>query len=148
MTLPVVIIDTREQEPLAFDPGRVAVVRRALPAGDYSVEGIEEIVAVERKTVEDLVKTVINDRERFARELDRLAGYSAACVVVEGSLSDILDANYRCGAHPSSVLGAIMAIIVDRGIPVCFTGDRQSARVFIEAYLLRCNRKLGTRCPA
>jgi len=145
---PVVIIaDTREQEPYAFGSACVVTVRRALAAGDYSVEGLEEIVAVERKTVEDFVKTVIRERERFDRELEKLATYTAACVVVEGSLSDILDANYRTGAHPNSILGAAIAIIVDRKIPVFFAGDRQAARTFVEAYLLRCARKLRQPCP-
>jgi DNA excision repair protein ERCC-4 len=144
----VFIIDTREQQPYAFGPAQITTVRRALAAGDYSVEGMEEIVAVERKTVEDFVKTVIRERERFDRELEKLAGYTAACVVVEGSLSDLLDANYRCGAHPNSVLGAAMSIIVDRSIPIYFCGDRQAARTFVEAYLLRCARKLRQPCPS
>jgi ERCC4-type nuclease len=66
------------------------VVRRALPAGDYSIEGLEDSVAVERKTLEDFVSTVIRSRKRFTRELQRLAGYEAACIVVEADLSDIL----------------------------------------------------------
>lgn len=138
----VIVVDTREQEPYQFNPARVAVVRRALPAGDYSVEGMETVVAVERKTVEDLVKTVIRERDRFVRELDRLALYQASCVVVEGNLSDVLEARYRCGAHPQSVLGAVVGIIVDHRVPVYFCADRQSARAFVEAYLLRLERKL------
>jgi len=43
-----VVVDTREQEPYAFESGCTEVVRRALPAGDYSVEGHEDSVAVER----------------------------------------------------------------------------------------------------
>ena len=72
-----VVVDTREQEPYAFDPRRVTVVRRALPAGDYSVEGWEGAVAVERKTLEDFVSTVIRGRARFRKELRRLEGYEA-----------------------------------------------------------------------
>jgi ERCC4-type nuclease len=45
-----VVVDTREQEPYTFDPRSVTVIRRALPAGDYSIEGHEDSVAVERKT--------------------------------------------------------------------------------------------------
>jgi ERCC4-type nuclease len=103
---------------------------------------LEHVVAVERKTVEDFVKTVIRSRDRFERELQKLAEYTAACVVVEGSLSDILEANYRCGAHPSAVMGALLAIIIDHRIPVFFCGDRQAAQAFVEAYLLRCHRRL------
>jgi len=41
-----VVVDTREQEPYTFESGCTEVVRRALPAGDYSVEGHEDAVAV------------------------------------------------------------------------------------------------------
>ena len=47
-----IVVDTREQEPYAFDPKRVIVTRKALPAGDYSVEGYEDSVAVIRLTPE------------------------------------------------------------------------------------------------
>ena len=47
-----VVVDTREQEPYTFESGCTEVVRRALPAGDYSIEGHEDSVAVERKTLE------------------------------------------------------------------------------------------------
>ena len=66
MDAAAIIIDTREQLPYAF--GSRPVVRQALPAGDYSVVGFELAVAVERKTLEDFVHSVIRDRERFKKE--------------------------------------------------------------------------------
>ena len=81
-----IIIDTREQEPYSFDPRLATAVRRALPAGDYSVDGIDVCVAVERKTLDDFVSTVIHSRERFRAELQKLAAYRAACVVVEAGI--------------------------------------------------------------
>jgi DNA excision repair protein ERCC-4 len=137
----VLVCDTREIEPFAFPPERVATVRRALPAGDYSVEGMEQRVAVERKTLDDLVRTVIRERDRFRRELALLSNYEAACVVVEAQLSDVLASRYRAGAHPRSVLGAVISITIDYGVPVFFCGDRPYARQFTEAYLLRFHRK-------
>jgi ERCC4-type nuclease len=141
---PVIVVDTRETEPYSFSPERAAVVRRALPAGDYSVEGMERRVAVERKTLPDLVHTVIHERERFRRELQLLSGYEAACLVVEAQLSDVLGGSYRGGAYPSSVLGAVVSIILDHRVPVFFCGNRPCARQFTEAYLLRFHRKSQT----
>ncbi|MEA3364861.1 MAG: ERCC4 domain-containing protein [Candidatus Hydrogenedentes bacterium] len=136
-----VVVDTREQEPYVFDPRCVAVTRRALPAGDYSIEGREDSVAVERKTLEDFVSTVIRSRKRFTRELQRLAGYEAACIVVEADLSDILGGRYRSRAHPNAVLGTVLSIVVDFDIPVFFCSDRQAACRFVEGFLLRFHRK-------
>ena len=140
-----VVVDTREQEPYLFDPERVTTTRRALPAGDYSLEGREDQVAVERKTLEDLVATVIRSRKRFRKELERLAGFEAACVVVEANLSDILTRGYRSGAHPNAVLGAVLSIVVDFRLPVFFCSDRQAACRFVEGYLRRAHRKASTR---
>jgi ERCC4-type nuclease len=137
------IVDTREQEPLSFDPESVAVIRRALPAGDYSIERHEDSVAVERKSLADFVSTVIRGRERFHKELKRLAEYEAACIVVEADLGDILEGKYMSGAHPNSVLGAAISIIVDFGIPVFFCGNRQAACRFVEAYLLRFHKRVS-----
>ena len=49
---PVIIIDTREQIPWEFrdlptEPG-------TLDTGDYSVSGLEHLIAVERKSLDDL----------------------------------------------------------------------------------------------
>ena len=135
------IVDTREQEALSFDAEKVSVIRRALPAGDYSIEGYEDSVAVERKTLEDFVSTVIRSRKRFYKELRRLADYDSACVVVEADLKDLFDRSYPGGAHPNSVFGAAVSIIVDFGIPVFFCGSRQLSCRFIESYLLRFLKK-------
>ena len=62
----------------------MTAIRRALPAGDYSLEGRETEFAVERKSLADFVQTVIRDRERFRKELLRLKTYRRACVVIEG----------------------------------------------------------------
>ena len=132
-----IIIDTREQEQYGFNPQLVTPVRRALPAGDYSVAGLEQTVAVERKTLDDFVGTVIRARGRFYRELRRLGTYARACVVVEADLADVLAGRYRGDAHPHAILGSAVAITVDFGIPVYFCSNRQIACRFVEGYLLR-----------
>lgn len=137
-----VVADTREQEPYAFDPEVVAVIRKALPAGDYSLPGYEASIAVERKTLADYVSSVIRCRDRFLRELRALAEYDLGCVVVEGSLEDIAAHRYRSDASPSAVLGATLSIIVDHGVPVYFCGDRQHACHFVEGLLGRYHRKV------
>ena len=137
MDRPTVVIDTREQAPYAFDPLRVSVLRRALPAGDYSLQGEETRVAIERKSLADYVASVVRRRARFGRELRRLGRYELGCVVVEASLDDVLGHRYRADVHPSAVLGATLSIIVDHCVPVFFCCDRQKARRFTEELLLR-----------
>jgi DNA excision repair protein ERCC-4 len=144
---PAVVVDTREKEPYLFQGGGLRVIRRALPAGDYSLAGHEESVAVERKTREDFVSTVIRSRKRFFKELRLLSKYDAACVVVEANLRDILTGAYRSGAHPNAVLGTLLSIVVDFRVPVFFCSDRQVACHFVEGFLLRYYRKVNSCHP-
>ncbi len=132
-----IVIDSREQEPYSFDPRLAGAVRRALKAGDYSIGGLEDQVAVERKTLDDFVSTVIHRRRRFREELRKLSQYRAACVVVEAALLDVLSKRYRGEARPAAVVGSTLSILLDYGVPVVFCGNRQAACHFTQAFLLR-----------
>jgi ERCC4-type nuclease len=116
-------------------------VRRALIAGDYALDGRENQLVIERKSLDDYVSSVIRTRERFLRELEVLATCSMPYIVVEASLDDVNEHRYRAGIHPNAVLGATWAIIVDYGVPVFFAGDRQLACRFGEGLLLRAHQK-------
>jgi ERCC4-type nuclease len=138
-----IVIDSREQEPYSFDPRLAATVRRALQAGDYSVGGLEDQVAVERKSLDDFVSTVIHRRRRFREELRKLSHYRAACVVVEAELLDVLGNRYRGEARPAAVVGSTLSILLDYGVPVVFCGNRQAARHFTQAFLLAAWKRWG-----
>jgi ERCC4-type nuclease len=138
-----IVIDSREQEAYAFDPRLTGAVRRALKAGDYSIAGLEDQVAVERKTLDDFVSTVIHRRRRFREELRKLSQYRAACVVVEAELLDVLAKRYRGEARPAAVVGSTLSILLDYGVPVVFCGNRQAARHFTQAYLLAAWKRWG-----
>jgi ERCC4-type nuclease len=138
---PVIVTDSREQLPYSFAGTRAGSVIKALPAGDYSLEGFENKVAIERKSLEDFISTVVHDRGRFEVELQKLAGYKHAWVVVEGSLEDVLSGNYRSKITPQSLLGITTALMVDY-IPILFAGNRACARALTEALLLRCYKRM------
>jgi ERCC4-type nuclease len=140
------IVDTREQQPFAFSAPGVRTIRRALPTGDYSVEGFEDRVAVERKTLDDLVGSLIRARERFLREMRRFETYEARCIVVEADWSDVAERRYAGGVHPKSIFGAVLSVIVDHGVPVYFLSNRQIACRFTEDFLLRFHRKATEPC--
>ena len=134
---PVLIIDTREQAPFNFPEDVVSVTRRALPAGDYTLEGLEDLAVVERKSLDDLVQSLIRNRDRFHRELRKLQSIPGACVVVKAGLNDLLAHQYKSGVHPGAVWGAVLSVIVDFSIPVFFCGNRAAACHFTQTYLLK-----------
>ncbi len=140
-----VVTDSREQLPYIFDPAKVATIRKALPAGDYSLAGLEDRVAVERKSLADFVTTVIRGRKRFHRELQKLSAFESACVVVECNFRDLVDGRYRSDSHPHALIATVASIVVDFGVPVYFCSDRQAACRFVQEYLIRFHRRIA-RC--
>ena len=132
-----IIIDTREQSPWSWDNGSsgdnnaltppIHTIRATLPAGDYSIVGLEDRVAIERKSLNDYVQTVIAQRKRFSRELIKLQSYDYAIIMVEGSCVDLIEHKYSSQADPKSVLGATAAIEACYGVSVLFCCNRQIA---------------------
>ena len=130
-----IIVDTREQAEYTFD---CSVLRRKLDAGDYSVQGYEHRVAVERKSLADFVHTVIHHFDRFAVELDKLAGMEAASIVVEADLDAVLRGQHAetlRSVAPTAILGIATHIGLRWRIPVFWCGSRQAARAFTDAFL-------------
>jgi ERCC4-type nuclease len=89
------VFDTREQKPLKFADD-VLTVKAMLKEGDYAIQGYEQTgIVFERKTVADLVASVIHDHHvkgdeahRFDKELERLCQHDKAYIVVEGTWED------------------------------------------------------------
>lgn len=138
---PIIVIDTREGTPYCF--ADIPTITKTLPAGDYSLLFFEKEIAIERKTLEDFVHTVIHDRERFIREMEKLQTYKCACVIIECELTDIARHEYTSKAHPNSIFGSAIALYVDYGIPVFYGGNRFQAEIMCKGILIRYwNRKL------
>ncbi len=130
------VVDTREQAPWRFS-GRVRVVRATVPSGaDYTVEGFENLIGIERKSLADLVGSLTSGRGRFMRSLERLAERRFRAVIVEAPLSQLLAGNYRSKASPSSMLGSVCAICADFA-PVLLVGDPASAGQLAERLLFK-----------
>ena len=87
------ICDTREQRPLDLSP--LQVVEGTLATGDYSVVGLESIVAIERKSLLGLVACCGHERERFDREIQRLLAFDVKALIVETTWSDLEAGNWR-----------------------------------------------------
>ena len=142
----VIAVDSNESLPWTFrgltDPrGRPYLIRLVtkplwtLGLADYGIEGHEEHVAIERKSVEDCLNTIAQRRDKFEDELYRLhTRCDYAAVVVEGSLAMVKrEAQKRIdqwgkGITPESVEGTVRAW--RQRYPVCqwyFMGTRWEA---------------------
>ena len=95
------IIDTREQTPWTLAP--MKTLAGTLSVGDYSVHGMEQVIAIERKSLPDFVQCCGSERERFQRELDRLRGWPVSAVVIEASWGDFELGQWRSRLTSSQV---------------------------------------------
>lgn len=126
---PVVLVDTREQEPLRLSrfANWIASERVAtLETGDYSIEGMESLVCLERKSLSDLVGTLMHGRQRFFRELERMQAFRHRAILVEATYDDVKSPyTFAAGiqAHPNGVAGSLDALEIKFGVPVIYTSQ-------------------------
>jgi ERCC4-type nuclease len=129
---PVIAIDSREQEPLKFT--RLKSVLGTLYSGDYSIRGLEDQFAVERKSLDDLANCCLSsNRERFEHELHRLRGYRFKRLLVIGTREDIAAGHYHSRIAPKAVLATLGAFEV-RYLPVVFADTPEAGARMIEQW--------------
>lgn len=129
---PTIVIDSREQAPLTFT--RIASVPGTLYSADYSVQGLEHLIGIERKSIDDLSSCCMGaNRARFERELHRLRGYRFARLLVIGSREDIVSGRYCSQIAPKAVL-ATLAAFEARYLPVVFAATPEAAAREIERW--------------
>ena len=133
-----IIVDTREQRPFLFSRLPVEVVRAPLPTGDYSVPGFEDQIALERKSIDDLVGCLKGEnRERFQRELARSMHFQVFVVLVEADFDDIRHGRYRSEMKSESVLQSLAAFGIRYGVSFQFCGTRAHAEYWAYSILTK-----------
>jgi len=139
---PYILIDTREQRALRFPPDLgVDCGVATLPAGDYSVRGYTHVIAIERKSVSDLISTLTKGRERFENELDLLAEYRWKAILIEGRRGDVEAGIYRSLATPQSIIGSLRAIWMRWGVPAFWLDSPEGCAREVAWYARRLHEK-------
>lgn len=122
------LIDTREPWPHPWQKHLpdVEFHREGLETGDIALAGNPSIV-IERKTTSDFLGSITAGRDRFEAELKRSRMLDFFCIIVEGTLIDVMED--RGGMNSESLLGTIAAFS-RRYCPILFCGtERYAARV-------------------
>lgn len=80
-----IIVDTREKTPWEFEKS----TSRKLDTGDYSVEGYEDKICIERKkSVNEISRNIVNDA--FWREMERMKEIPHRVIICEFSQQDVI----------------------------------------------------------
>jgi DNA excision repair protein ERCC-4 len=132
------VIDTREQQPLDLAPLRTTA--GTLAAGDYSVLGLEHVVAIERKSLPDFLCCVGTERERFDACVQRLLGYPVRAIVVESTWAEVEAGGWRSRVTPQAAIGSALGWIA-AGVPVVMATDHERAGRFVSRILFTAARR-------
>ncbi|MCS7121734.1 MAG: DEAD/DEAH box helicase [Archaeoglobaceae archaeon] len=124
-----IIVDSRElrSEVPKILKDRVDLEVKTLEVGDYV---LSDRVAVERKTVEDFVESIIEAEKLFSQVAKLRAAYQKPVLIIEGQ-------NIYSRLHPNAVRGAIASIAIDFGVPVIFTSNPNETAEFLIAIARR-----------
>jgi len=144
-----IICDSREQAPFGFCKFECLVQAGTLATGDYSLVGLEDRCAVERKGLDDLLGCLTGEgRERFERELARARGMECFAVVVEASMLDVAEGRYRSRMKPHAALQSVLAFQVRYKVPFLWCGNRAGAEYATFHYLRHYLREAQERLRA
>ena len=120
-------IDTREPWPhpwASYWPADARLIRGTLETGDVALAALPEGAVVERKTVPDFLACMGRERERFERELARSRYLGAFCVIVEGTLEDVI---VQARGMKQPAIMATVATWSRRYGPILFAGGQHAA---------------------
>lgn len=132
------IQDSREQTPLDLAP--LKIQRGTLSTGDYSILGLEHCIAIERKSLPDLIMCVGVERDRFDRECQRLLAYETRAIIVEGTWGQLEAGGWRSQVTPAAALGSVLGWIA-MSLPILFVGDHAAAGRYVSRLLFIAARR-------
>ncbi|MDQ1313376.1 MAG: hypothetical protein QG605_1915 [Euryarchaeota archaeon] len=128
-----IYVDPRERGMARLLEGRGAeVTLKNLEVGDYVVS---DRVAIERKTAQDFVASIIDPERNLFRQIADLArSYERPVLILEGR--DL----YSRQVSASSIQGALASVAVDYGMPIIPTEDQEDTASVITMLAARERR--------
>lgn len=134
-----VIVDNQEQLPWRFtgieaedkSPLTVPLITdRHLDAGDYSIDGMESLVRIERKSVADFYGSIGGGHEREERKAERLSHFQYAAYVIEGDWPDVLNYSFKTQIPAAAARGTIAAWAIRYRLGFWLLPTRRDAEVW------------------
>lgn len=141
-----VIIDTREQLPYSFDKFNCNTIKKKLKTGDYSLDGYENEVVIERKSKADLYGSIGKGRDRFEKEFERLSWFKYPALIIECDLNNLLKPIAFSKLSGKTVINTLLSWSIKYGVFIYFACTRELAEnltyCILQKYLF--NKKRGT----
>lgn len=147
-----IIVDTREQKPWSFPEHTIAVSK--LDTGDYSIQGLENILCIERKrNISEIANNITESR--FKDVLSRMSKYRFPFILLEFDLNDALD--FPIGSDipkrlwdkikikPQFIIKNFIEMSLVYNIYVIFCGSKANAEIYAESIMNKVYSKYGNQ---
>jgi ERCC4-type nuclease len=134
----VLLVDTREQNPLNFSRFRgwfSGIEKKALKLGDYSIAGLEDVCVVERKDLSDLVQSCTADRSAFINRLRLMARYPHRLLVITSTLSQIKSPYAHANIDPNRITQFLVATLAGLQVPFVCSETHELGEELVGSYL-------------
>ena len=135
---PVIVVDTREQNPFSFARFTgwfSGIEKRALEIGDYSVAGLEDSCAIERKDLGDLVRSFTAERPVFVDRLRRMSAYPDRLLVITAALSQVKSRYEHSPANPNQITQSLVATLAGLRVPFLCVETHELGEEIVASYL-------------
>ena len=147
-----IIVDTREQKPWDFPDHATAIQK--LDTGDYSIQGLEHLLCIERKrNVSEIANNITE--ARFKDVLSRMSKYRFPFILLEFDPQQVLD--FPIGSDipknvwpkikisPKYILKWIMEMSLLYNVYVVFCGSKQNAEIYATSIMKKVYDKYGNQ---
>lgn len=134
-----VVVDTREKLPWRLeDPSIINHVSKKLDTGDYTIEGLEDVLCIDRKASVSEIANNINQK-RFHKELERIRLIPHAFIILEATADDIFNFPYTADLPPrvknriringKYLMRCLVRMQIEYGFNIIFGGSREHSQI-------------------
>ncbi len=124
---PTIIADIHEKNSLVISElhssNQINLEIKPLKIADYIIGK----TAIERKTTNDFVSSMIN--KRLIQQLNQMQKYKQAILIIEGKQEDLF--NNRANIHPNAIRGFMLSIINNHQIPIIQTQNSEDTSAYL-----------------
>jgi hypothetical protein len=132
------LVDTREQNPFNFSRFKgwfAGIEKKALPLGDYSIAGLEDVCVVERKDLSDLVHSCTVARTAFINRLRLMARYQHRLLIVTSTLSQVKSPHAHASVDPNRMTQFLVAVLAGLQVPFVCSETHELGEELVGSYL-------------
>jgi len=139
---PKIIVDYREKNSLVISELislGIEIEFRELKVADYIVKD----VAIERKTINDFVSSMIN--KRLFNQIQELQQYKNRLLLVEGIDEQELYSDDELGVNGNAIRGFLLSILLKYNIPIIFTKNYEDSAKFISVLSKKQTKEMALK---